>query len=233
MDRDLLVSARPYVFDYVVGILWVVSTAMLFVHFDHVVGLAKALNTVASSAARIALPDFAVGFMLIVAGVIIPYCITAAMRPFNILIMNFLLTVQRGIFKRRPRARLVVIRRSADAAIAKIASFQSPARGDAKLHFLTLRAQPIAANLKATREGIDFRAALVMPVSLFFGAVVFRALDGHSWPILTAAIAVLIAGVAYAAGVWVANSDLAHYKESVDLAVLIAAALSTTPEKAG
>lgn len=229
MESSTIENTRPYVFDYVVGVLWVVAIATTFLRHEHILAVAKGTDQIASAATHVRAPDFAIGFLIVIAGVIVPYCVAAALRPITLVTMNSFLTLQRNRLNAAKSVRMELLRRSANARLSRIASIKNDIRTPAKLHFLALRAAPIELNLRAIRQVIDFRAALVMPVSLFFAGLFFRILDAHLLTGVSALIALAGAAAVYAAGVWIANKDLDRYFQSVDFAVLVAAAIHQEP----
>src|ERR1041384_5495604 len=97
IDIGRLESFRDDLVAYTLGLLWLLALAFLYFDGDDVHKAARFLDSLAVETAHLQVPAFAVGFLLVVLGVLLPYCMAQVFAPVTLAVLNACLWVHRRI----------------------------------------------------------------------------------------------------------------------------------------
>jgi hypothetical protein len=159
--------------DYVCGLIWTVDISWVVALNVSISGVYRFANAAARLMNPFHVPEFAIGFLLIVIGVMIPFAAARALNPLMITLLN--VNTYRW-FKKAPNRdvsndhlRLAVRR------ISDIIDITPPAAGWATLFMQYLRHNktPTVSVLATNYKEIADRTFLAFPVSLFLGLLAF------------------------------------------------------------
>jgi hypothetical protein len=220
MKTEAFASLRSYLFDYVVGILWLVSAAVITGSLDWLELGLDALNRVKD------LPEFVVGFGVVIAGVIVPYCAAILLRPLTLKFMSLLLRAQRSFRKWRRKKELLkkqhgVSLESSHSLANKrmrkqIGLFDTNSRL-VRLTYLYALNPSLAAQMERLQDDLWFQAAAALPSTALIGSVTYRSVTWHPvyWSIFVGLII-------FSFAVWRINTQFLDWWHSLDAAVLVA-----------
>jgi len=198
MEREpaRISSLQAYAFEYATGVLWAMVLVILFAGNRNVSTLLRDASAALAPVAALKFSDTLTAFLIVVAGVVLPYALAMAFRPISLRLMNGLLYLGRRIIPSQRRH----IKR--DLHVLSIQHLQTALRITSDIDYPELLAF-IAAHDYAAAENIEslfnevvFRAATVVPSALLFTLVAYRVLPIY----LSLAIGVtaLLSGAAYA-----------------------------------
>jgi hypothetical protein len=161
---------KTYALDYVSGVVWLVALSLaLDVPSDFLSRspFKELLNNSTNGAS----------FALVVAGLVVPYCLDVVMAPISILAMNWVLRLER----RFPSLGLPVhgkrldkLNRIAAAEVRKVFPYDIEVTRPLKVTLLRLHNPYIANWVARGREGIDLRVSTAAPASVLIGSIVWK-----------------------------------------------------------
>ena len=217
MDRKIN-AARTYIFEYVVGVLWLIDLGVLTLDRPTAVDFARLVRDLGVAMGGATPPTFVTGFMLAVAGVVLPYCTGLAFNPVTYIVMNGVYAVQR---KWKPAAN----RSHEDlgvCAVARVRQFvgvDAPVSLTFRLLMLLKYRQPrVVDHLIRTRDEVLFRAQAILPVSLLFGTTLWRNIDVNA---IAFPVAASVGIIVFIAGAYDVNVALNHWILDLNNAVLV------------
>jgi hypothetical protein len=216
---EMLQGLRSYLFDYILGILWLLCVAML-------VGSADWIGVIESRISEIEkLPDFVVGFVVVIAGVVIPYCASILVRPITLKIMNLFLHRQRGFHRWRwqksPAAKLPQIKPVEQAAVEYLrGELNWPGNLTWTMRLTALYAlhPRLAAQIEKGRDDLEFRAAAVLPTTILFALLAYRVTP--VWPLI---VSLIVGLTTFSVATWTINKSMDNWWACLNIAVLSAA----------
>jgi hypothetical protein len=222
LDASRIQTIRPYVFDYVSGVLWLVAVLAAFVQEEHLQRLAASVESIAVQVPHATVPSFVTGFFLIVAGVILPYCVNVILKMPSLILLSLLLNLQRRNDDSEEAKDIVRLRDLAMQTIQRAAGTESYVSPSLTLLYLETLQPSIALNLRATRQEIDFKAYAALPVALIIAFTAGRL--ASEWLVTYAAIAIGLAlGIgSFLVAVWSNNKALDNTYADMAMALLIA-----------
>jgi hypothetical protein len=220
LEIGRLESIRREAHQFVVGILWLVALAVLVLDSSTVMQVAHFIDDVSVQMAHARVPDFVIGFFVVVLGIILPYCVAEAFIPFTTILMNISLRVYRRRNKHLIGTRLVS---SASAAIRADTGIESPLTWHDRLLYLTVMLPRVADIINTSRRRIEFRAANVVPISVLFGAIAGRYVGTYLIDAAAIAIGAITAIGVFLIGGWSANRQLDSQSPNTDFAALLIA----------
>src|SRR5262245_3974185 len=173
LDAARVHLVRPYVFDYIVGVLWLVPIMIVICTIDRLRQFALAIDSVAASMSNTTIPSFVVGFFLMVVGIILPYCVAIVLKMPTLWLMNRLLKIQRSWAKASAKAEQPLqdpeVNQLATSAVQRAAGSDGYVSWTLALLYLEVLQANMAAALRSARQDIDFRAAAALPIALIIG----------------------------------------------------------------
>jgi len=219
---DTLSDVRSYLFDYVTGILWLVAAAMMAGSSNWPQHVIEVLNATAK------IPEFVVGFAVVIAGVVLPYCVSILVRPVTLRLMSILLKQQRS-FERWKRKRSAAATTTKGKALDVLAaeqvmkrlSYSGDVNREIRLMYLYATNPSLALRIEKMRDDIWFHAAAVLPSALLLGSFGYRTV-----PVQPLAVGVFVTFVTFSFATWFTNREQAVWWDSLSVAVLMAAAPS-------
>lgn len=217
MDRKIN-AARAYIFEYVVGVLWLIDVGVLTLDRSTAIEVARLIRDLGVALGGSAPPTFVTGFMLAVTGVVLPYCASLAFTPVTYVVMNAVYAIQHKWWPATKKSHddLSV------CAVARVRQFvgvDAPVSLTFRLLMLIKYRQPrVVEHLIRTRDEVLFRAQAILPISLLFGAILWRNIE-HNIVALPVAISVFI--IVFIAGAYDVNVALNHWMIDVNNAVLV------------
>jgi hypothetical protein len=213
---------RAYVFEYVTGLLWLVTLAVL-AGADRSVVVARWTERLygtqqLSFSGQVVLVAAAVLF-----GVVVPYCAAAVFKPVSILIVDFLLQLDNRWRRRRKQpfgqpfgSRAFHIVREMLATPDADQIGRAP-----KIVFLDLHKPALLRRLERDRDELWFRVTSVLPSALLLGIGVSRFVP----PLFSLGIGISVSLAVFLIAARQANQDLAAWDESINSAVILVAGL--------
>ncbi|HXO20123.1 MAG TPA: hypothetical protein VOA87_09410 [Thermoanaerobaculia bacterium] len=222
LNASRIYLVRPYIFDYFVGVLWLVAAFIAMSTGDKILGFARLIDSMAASMNHATMPSFVVGFLIIIGGIIVPYCAALIIKLPTLLVMNNLLKIQRSWDKRRSKETESMYQLATSVIVRGTAGPKDQVSARVALLYLEMLQPSMAAALLGTREDIDFRASATVPTALIVGTAARRLLA--PWLIASAAAeAGFILGVlSFIIAVFGANKLLGSTMRDISMAVLIA-----------
>jgi hypothetical protein len=217
--------------DYACGMIWTVDIVWLIAFNISVTQAVSFARSIARLLQPFNIPEFAIGFLVAVAGVLLPFAVARALNPLTIAILNV-------IWRRWRRANSDAyvgpehVRLAAER-LAHTLRIAPPRTAWPILFMQYLRhtSSPTIPNLAESYKAIHERIFLAFPVSTLLGLLIFSALG----PSITAAVvagAVTLATLV--AAIHRSHGALAEWNSSVLLAFLVATtptdAVARTPE---
>jgi hypothetical protein len=221
-SRTPILAISRYAFDYIVGILWIAGGVAWAVS-------TKVVDTTASRLSQIAsvpkLPDFVIGFLLAIAGVVLPYCVSVVLKPATLKFVGALQKLDRGLRRwRRSREKpepldqvpsLDVLAR--DRLVSELKCRERDISREVRVTFVQVRNQSAAAYISAIEGEVFFRATAVPASAVLVGGIVYRLpITLHLALSMMAMIALL--GV----GSWLSNNVFDGWMLTVNTAILLA-----------
>jgi hypothetical protein len=211
VDSKAWAFLRAYILDYVVGILWILPAIVAFTTTDRVAAVAGAIKTTKIALGTVTMTDFVIGFLTVVAGVVVPYCAAMLITPSSYLITGFLFGLQELVWRKH---------RQADAQLqaAVVALWKSPVKevpisDRTKIMLLRNRNAEAADDLSANLDALTFKGQVLLPTALLLACVLWRL--GF-----TAGHAAIIGVVVFLIGDIAANGNAATWRRRLHIALL-------------
>lgn len=165
---------QPHVLEYVTGVLWLLALLIAWPGSSNVAGLTSAVATVLKPLTQLKLPDFVVGFLVSVGGVVVPYALALAFRPITIWLMNALLKLMRIVQKRVLNLERRDLHRVTVAKLQEALGISSDIDSPEQLAYIASHDQSAATNLEWSYNDVVFRAGSTLPSALMFAAIAYR-----------------------------------------------------------
>jgi hypothetical protein len=220
MDLDKLTfePLRPDANRFILGVLWLTAAGALAVSPESVRDALRFIDSAASLLGHVAVPPFIVGFLAVVAGVLMPYCLSEVFTPLAFLLMNVTLRIQRR-FKPMD-VKLVSL--AHESVANDLASPVNPAHAGSVL-YLTMCAPKLAGDLLRRRRQLEFRASAILPATILLGWFTYHLLEPAAPSWLARALAVVVGLLLFGSAVYQNNRDLGSLIFQVELAALAVA----------
>ena len=226
IDLGRLESLRRDVIAVTLGLLWLLALAFLYFDGEDVRKAARFLDALALDTVHIQVPAFAVGFLLVVLGVLLPYCMAQVFEPLTLAVLNACLWVYRRLARTTTEETLDQPALNAmrqclghDVSVARD-------RGEVFLEgFLPRLAKPLAR----AHQVNSFRCQALLPASLFIAAFAIRVSAAHLPTPWHAVFGTSIGLVAFGLGIQTAITELLEEARALNIAVLVAAKDATKP----
>jgi hypothetical protein len=176
---DTILAVSRYAFDYIVGILWIAGGVAWAIS-------TKVVDTTASRLSQIAsvpkLPDFVIGFLLAIAGVVLPYCVSVVLKPATLKFMAARQKLDRRFrgwrwSREKPKpldqvSSLDVLAR--DRLVSELRCRERDISREVRVTFVQVRNQSAAAYISAIEGEVFFRATAVPASAVLVGGIVYR-----------------------------------------------------------
>jgi hypothetical protein len=218
MDIARLESLRHDFTTYTLGLLWLLALAFLYFDGEDLHRAARVLDSLALETAHVQVPVFAVGFLLVVLGVLFPYCMAQVFQPVSLAVLNACLWVHPRVVT--PEETLD--QPALDAIKKSLGHDVSVARDQGEIFLEGFL--PRLAKSRARAEQLNsFRCEALLPASLLTAALAMRVSAAHlpspwHW-ILGTAIGLLV----FLPGIQTAINQLIEETRARNVAVLVAA----------
>lgn len=226
---DKIEPIRPYVFDYVVGALWLIAVAAAIFTKTFMLTVASLLDLAATTMSHVIIPTFVTGFLLVIAGVVLPYCLNVVVKMPTLQLMNWFLKYQRKRNVSNDAEEAQRVKASAIKTIQRAAGVGSYISSNFALLYLETLQPTVAARLRAVRQEVDFRASSALPVALIAALVAGRV--AGLWLVSYAAmfVAITVGVASFLTAVWSTNHALDNMYEDLAVALLVADARQRQP----
>ena len=232
---DSIRAVSRYVFDYIVGILWIIS------------GLAwaastRVLHTTDSLFSQIApvskLPELVLGFLLAIAGVVLPYCVSVVLKPATLKLMGALQKLDRRLrrwrWSKKEQQGLneddgpSLDKLAVDRVIRELKCRRSDIDRQVRVTFVQVRNPSAATYTAAIEEEVFFRATTVPASAVLVGGIVYRL------PIalhIALSIVAMIALLGF--GSWLSNRVFNDWVKILNTAIVLTPEAASTNDLAG
>lgn len=216
-------AIRAYVYDYIVGMLWILGLVAAAATRDNVAQLATAGSSIAKRLSGVAVPEIVSGFLVAIGGVVLPFCVCTVLKPVSLRVMTTFSRLQRR-FEKWLRSEKAA-NAGAGAALDAIASRHVRQRlslpavevpREVKLTYLKSQHPMLAPAIEQARDDLFFRAAAALPSALLFGGIGFHI--AAFVPVLTGITTGLLTLVLAA---WFANKELRGWLLTLDAAIAL------------
>jgi hypothetical protein len=225
---DTILAVSRYVFDYIVGILWIVGGIAWAVSTTVLHTIGGLFSQIASVAK---LPDFVLGFLLAIAGVVLPYCVSVVLKPATLKLMAELQQLDRRIrrwrsFKEKQQALKKDDGRSLDQLaeyrlVRELKCRRREITREVRVTFVQVLNPSAAAYISAIEGEVFFRATAVPASAIVVGGIVYHLpISLH----LVLSIVGMIAVLGFVS--WLSNKVFDGWMKTVNSAILL------TPETA-
>jgi hypothetical protein len=197
VDIQKLDGVRRYAFDYIVGLLWLVALGFAFKTENGIVCLAKFVSDVGAASDIKHIPEQAWMFALIVAGVVVPYCMSLVVSPVAFAFSNVVL---RFGLKAEQHSRLddgETIFAVAEQIIQSTVEATFGHTDGTMLLYVEAVAPRLATGIRRSYDEFSFRIGTIIPVVALIVMAVYRVISVHWVGALLAAVvgvAVLVSG---------------------------------------
>jgi len=213
---DTVQAISRYVFDYIVGILWIAAGIAWAESPQALAGLFNRIESLPK------IPDFALDFLLVIAGIVLPYCVSVVLKPATLKFMDLLQGIDRGLRKRLRKKSTSAsdsdprINDLARLRLVRELKCKRKFSREVAVTFVQVRNPEVAAYISAIEGEIFLRAKAVPPSAILLGGLVYRFLaPSHlSWSIL------LMVGL-LGFGSWSSNKDFESWLLTVNTAILL------------
>jgi len=179
--------------EYVCGVVWSFAAAATLALSVTVSEAAAAVQRVATVIRPLKVPDLAVGFLLAVFGVLVPYAAAIIFGPFSDAIGN---AIYKRWYRQRPSGRLPASYSQIVAGrIQKTFGVPEPPiyAGDFLAAYLQHARTPAWPPLARRLRAIDIQGKSLLPASVLVGAAAYAVTGQHWWSALVGiAFAVLM-----------------------------------------
>jgi hypothetical protein len=219
-----LARLLPY---YVSGTIWLLDATLLVSLNTTYDDARDAAKSWASLIAPFKFPDIAVGFMLIIAGVLLPFALARAFNPVADMVLNLVARLQY-----RDDSPIFLTTEHVDAVASRIrARFHTPPPlgnwGDVLMAYLLHIKSAAVERLATEYASVDEQGHLAFPVAIFVGIAVFATSERGAIGGVAALAAFVIAAAVL---VYRANQRVRAWEERVMLTFLV---VSETPIDSG
>lgn len=200
---------RAYLFDYIVGALWLIAFAAITSTHKTLVEIITSLRALVTAFSGDKPPDLVVGFAVAFAGIIIPYCVALVFNPISYQVMNTTY---------RLKARLSGAAAVENSTTPACGACGRPISATFAFRLITLLRRKhgeVVTHLIRTRDEFMFRATAVLPATLLIGTIASRLLSPYMYSeLLAAAIAVLV----FIFAAWDISEEVELWRADVDRA---------------
>jgi len=213
---------RPYIYDYTIGLLWIAGALVVMLDESRLLSAASLLSKISQTMEPARVPDVAASLAVLIAGVILPYCVQLALSPLSLFGMFLFVTFDPFTYTARRRSERTDLGERATKLITTQLGISRPIDVNARLPYITAAAPSLMPRLRRAQHEGRFLVGSVLPLALLFGAGLARI----TAPLGSAAslrIAVVGTLSILVAGVLRANATYRDFLAEVDLAVLLAA----------
>jgi hypothetical protein len=214
-----LESIRRDIHASMLGLLWILAIVVIFVSPDDVRRAAGFLDSTAQLMSHVSIPQFAVGFILVIIGVLLPYCMFQVFEPLTLAVMNICLRAGNYIW---PQTNSL-----SAAALAAMQTMLGRAEFDQVPHWTEVFVEGflprLAASLALEHQINAFRWKALLPGALVVVAFVARVVAiwlPTPWPYL---IGWCVGFVMFVIGFSTARAQRNDEEQSLCIALLIAA----------
>jgi hypothetical protein len=200
---DRFDDLRAYVFDLVIGVLWLSG---IFFAIPPSIVVEHYISILATSRNAPHVPDLVVGFILVISGVVLPYCVAAAAKPFSTLFLDLGYNFHRRLnaklrrWKQRPAGetdrqdgRTASLKKLAEDRIRSAIGFRGVINREVLVTYVASENPALARRLGKDRDEIWFRAEALLPTAFIFGMLSFR-LIGLWPPSVLVGLSILVVG---------------------------------------
>ena len=209
---------RAYVFDYIVGVVWLLAFALWLASPEMIVALFTS-NPPPAEPKTSNIPEFAQGFLLTIGGVVVPYAVSTILKPLSLRLMSLSLYIQRSIGSRQKsepqRLRLI-----ATQAVRKTIGLPKEIDVTRLMQHAFLQGRHSAMSAAASRweEDLYFRVTLIIPSAMIVGTLTLQ----HSpWCATATSIISLLVVIGF--GAWLTNRAFEAYIDCLDFSTILAA----------
>lgn len=214
-----------YIFDYIAGVLWIAAGITCVVSHEWLRSATNNINRLASVKSALQIPDFVIGFLLVIGGVVLPYCISVVLRPGTLRLMSLFQKLERRLHRWRlsnppgdskgkePSIDLLATRRIQ----RELKCGRTNIGREVRVTFVHVRVPSVAPYITANEEAVFFRATAVLPSAVLVGAMVYHlSVPFHLVLGVGITIALLVLGA------WLSNRDFNGWMSTVNTVILLA-----------
>jgi hypothetical protein len=210
MDSKTWAFLRSYIPDYIVGILWILPVLVAFTTEARVATIASAIKMAKMALGPVTVTEFVIGFITVIAGVVVPYCAAKLIMPSSYLVTNFLFGLHQRVWRKN---------RAIDDEIEGVAAgaWTLPANvslsDKTKIMLLRSRNGRAAEDLSVSLDALVFKGHVLLPTALLLSCVLWRI--GF-----TAGLAAGIGAIVFLVSDFAANVDAATWRRRLHIAIV-------------
>jgi hypothetical protein len=212
-----------YIFDYIVGIIWIAAGIVWVVSSAWFSSAGNAISRLASVKSSLQIPDFVIGFLLAIGGVVLPYCVSVVLKPATLGLMGLLQRAERRFRRWRASRHPSADKEPSIDLLAgkRIEGELQCARAyigrEVRVTFAHVRVPSVAPYVTAIEEEVYFRATAVLPSALLVGGMVYRLPIALHLALSAGATSALLLF-----GAWASNWQFRSWMLTVNTVVLLA-----------
>jgi hypothetical protein len=215
VDDQKFHTVLSYARDYVAGVLWLLAWLSAALSWQQFRAIVVSVDLLVADLPHLRAPDLVISLMVIIAGVILPYCVEVAIKPLSFLFMTAIQVLQRRAGRAKHRERLER-RLHAKQVIDSLLNVNARISTTAELLILEVHQPTMARRLGRGQAELNFRVGTLLPASFLLGVAIAK---------MTTTLAGTWAGIAggvvvFGIGAWSANSTFEALQDDV-LACLV------------
>lgn len=211
-----MLAVRRYLYAYIVGFLYLLAFAIVWGTPPRLVALATFIAAVDRAAGNATVPPGVAVFALIVAGVVVPYCISVVIQPLTTALANV-------VFKRRVKRvdpnDTETVFQAADTVVRTTVGEDFQHNDGTMLLYLKAVAPRLAIPLERSLDDFYFRVEAILPTAVFLAAVAYRLISTRWVGIVVASAVALVTMIGSTAEIY---GSVVQFRRRVSVAILLA-----------
>lgn len=221
VDRGSINIIRQYVLEYVLGIFWILALTAALGTRARLLDAAAFVDDVAALMPHARVPDFAVGLLVLIVGVVIPYGVGAVMRSPSAYLIDAILQMERRT-RRDQMSSYVALHAAVGKEVRDAIAHLTAISMSVRLGYLSMLRPEVASALRGAAMHLDFWGFSVLPVSIFIGAVIARVLLAVLFTWAALLLGCVITVVIFLAASWEYYQTLDGHYNDIDALLLLA-----------
>ncbi len=218
MDDASLDTIRPYLLDYAEGILWMFAAVSLCSSPGAFAKHAQAFDTFLGQLPNLRMPDLVIGLIVLIIGIILPYCVSVTLRPVAMLLLNWQLSFQRRVTRRQVQEQAWL---RGHEELQRHLGLGCRISADFCMMALEATQPTVARRLRNSYRDLAFRARAILPAALILASASAFILESLFRLTFPAVVSIGLALAFFALGSWAANADLEQFHEGLGATILL------------
>lgn len=218
IDPERFESLRPDANRFILGVVWLCAIGVLTVSRASILRAIRLLDEIAATVPHLTVPPFVVGFLGVLAGVVLPYCLAVIFMPVSTLAANFALRFQRKLDKVSAHTA------SEETVLAVATDLKTSGLEFSGLSlYLQARSPRLAKALDRRNDQLNFRMYATLPASILLGWLSFQFMAGRLLPVAAYAGSAVVGMAAFALSAYQNNKARGVLLVDIQQAALITA----------